>query len=306
MATAEHIRALGDEIVVTMRRIVQPIAQRLGAVEARWGEATAKADRAEAAYTAAHVANERRLDDLTGEVRALRELQSSVAVLRHMVDELTDQARSLSSVRAGEKGDPGEQGSPGEPGPAGPAGERGEKGNPGSAGEPGPAGPAGERGEKGDPGAEGRSITLEDVRPVVELAVREAELELERRAEFVIQRAADRLPKPRDGVDGAPGRDGDDGFSFDDMFVEHDGERTVTVGFRRGDAVKSTTIVIPANIDRGVYGVGKAYQHGDGVTYGGDYWFAVRDSAVGESPGNSDAWRLAIRKGRDGKNRSAE
>jgi hypothetical protein len=86
-----------------------------------------------------------------------------------------------------------------------------------------------------------------------------------------------------------------------DLFIEHDGERTVTVGFRRGAEVVSRAVRFPALIDRGVYVSARAYEQGDGVTYGGDYWIAVREASEDDKPGASDAWRLAVRKGRDGR-----
>ena len=103
----------------------------------------------------------------------------------------------------------------------------------------------------------------------------------------------------RDGVDGTNGRDGVDGLGFDDLTVEHDGERTVTLKFQRGDIVKSFPITLPLVLDRGVYGE-KTYTQGDGVTFGGSYWIAQKDAPEGK-PGLSADWRLAVKKGRDGK-----
>ena len=284
------------------------------------------------------------------------------------IEELVDKTMLLeeriAAIPAGEKGEKGERGDRGEQGrdgkdgrdgSIGPVGERGVAGERGEQGPPGPIGPAGEKGERGEPGpagpvgADGRSVTLDDVRPIIEAALASAQLEMERRVNDMVQRAIDRIPAPRDGLngkdgrdgidgkDGAPGKDGRDGvdgqkgidgrdgmdgkdgrdgvdgqkgmdgkdgrdaFEFADLFVEHDGERTFTVGFRRGEEVKSATLKVPAHIDRGVYGIGRGYERGDGVTYGGDYWFAVKDVAPGEKPGSSDAWRLAVRKGRDGR-----
>jgi integrin beta 3 len=196
---------------------------------------------------------------------------------------------------AGEKGESGEKGAAGSPGEPGPAGPQGEKGTAGSPGEPGL------RGEKGDPGADGRSIAIEDVQPLLDAAIARAELDLERRAAEAIQRAVDRIPAPKDG---APGRDGVDGLGFDDFEVEHDGERAFAIVGRRNGVEKRWAFRLPVLIDRGVYGIGRAYERGDGVTYGGDFVIATREVAPGETPGKSDAWRLAVRKGRDGKNRN--
>lgn len=51
-------------------------------------------------------------------------------------------------------------------------------------------------------------------------------------------------------------------------------------------------------IDRGVYGSAKAYDAGDVVTYGGSAFIAQRDTKT--APGGDD-WRLAVKRGKDGK-----
>jgi hypothetical protein len=58
---------------------------------------------------------------------------------------------------------------------------------------------------------------------------------------------------------------------------------------------------IPAVLERGVWKEGVQYVRGDGVSYGNQYWIAQRDPLIAEAPGTSDAWRLAVRKGQDGK-----
>jgi len=51
-------------------------------------------------------------------------------------------------------------------------------------------------------------------------------------------------------------------------------------------------------LDRGVWRDGE-YQAGDGVTLGGSFWIAQRVTT--DKPETSDAWRLAVKRGRDGK-----
>ena len=301
MRRIELIKALGDEMLAAMRRIVQPINEKLAALEAfRQSQA---------------VAAERRSSEVLAHALHIEKLQSEIALLRSAVQD-------IPAGKSGERGEPGPAGAPGrdgtdgKDGAAGPQGERGEKGADGVDGRDGidgKDGAIGPRGEKGDPGADGRSVTIDDVQPLLDSAIAKALLDLERRNADTIQRAVDLIPRPRDGIDGKDGRDGADGrdgsdgkdgrdaFDLDDMFIEHDGERTVTVGFRRGPEVISKTIKFPVQIDRGVYKIDRGYEQGDGVTYGGDYWTAVRDAAPGEKPGESDAWRLVVRKGRDGR-----
>lgn len=180
----------------------------------------------------------------------------------------------------GEKGDPGDRGEPGakgESGPQGergPAGERGEKGEPGDVGPMGPPGPAGEKGldgKDGQPGRDGR-----DGLPGVQ------------------------GEKGVDGKDGRDGADGIDGLGFDDLTVEHDGERGFTLKFQRGDQVKAFPFRLPVVIDRGVHRDGNDYERGDGVTFGGSFWIAQKDKPA-DKPGTGDGWRLAVKKGRDGR-----
>lgn len=78
----------------------------------------------------------------------------------------------------GERGERGEKGDPGEKGEKGDRGERGEPGLPGEAGTPG------ERGLPGERGMDGKSITVDDVEPV--LAV-------------IVEKAVAALPKAKDG-----------------------------------------------------------------------------------------------------------
>jgi hypothetical protein len=58
------------------------------------------------------------------------------------------------------------------------------------------------------------------------------------------------------------------------------------------------TVELPTIVDRGVW-TEKDYIKGDGVTWAGNFWIAQKSTT--DKPGDSDAWRLAVRKGRDGK-----
>lgn len=100
------------------------------------------------------------------------------------------------------------------------------------------------------------------------------------------------------GLAGHDGKDGVDGLGFDDMTVEHDGERGFVLRFERGDIKKEFSFVIPAVLDRGVWREGQ-YQKGDGATWGGSFFIAQRDTS--DKPETSDAWRLSVKRGRDGK-----
>lgn len=169
-------------------------------------------------------------------------------------------------------------------------------------------GEKGDSGDKGDPGQDGTSVSLVDLEAYVDelLDAKTArwELDFEKRAQSRLDRIVEAMPKPRDGVDGkdgAKGLDGRDALSVDDftMTLGEDG-RTVTVGLKAGDVevTKSVTFAIPQ--DRGFYKDGNEYEKGDGVTCGGSYWYAQKATSSKPEVGNED-WRLAVKKGRDGK-----
>lgn len=100
-------------------------------------------------------------------------------------------------------------------------------------------------------------------------------------------------------VVGKDGDDGEPGLGFDDLDVELVGDRTLAFVWQRGDLKKSVEFVIPWVLDRGVYVEGEKYVKGDGVTFGGALWIAQKDT--GSKPGGDDTWRLAVKKGRDGR-----
>ena len=165
------------------------------------------------------------------------------------------------------------------------------KSNPPAAGRDGINGKDGQPGEKGDPGRDGANgagmasamidrdgnllITLSDGKSIgLGLVV---------------------------GKDGAPGKDGAagrDGFGFDDLVAAHDGERTLTLTFVKGEAKKEFAFTVPAVIDRGVWREGQ-FKAGDGVSWDGSWFVAQEDTD--KKPGTPDSgWRLAAKRGRDG------
>jgi len=101
------------------------------------------------------------------------------------------------------------------------------------------------------------------------------------------------------GKDGAPGKDGADGVGFDDLEASYDGEKTVTLKFTKGERVKEFAFTLPVVIDRGIYTEGKTYSAGDGATWGGSFWIAQKETTA--KPGEGGDWRLAVKKGRDGR-----
>lgn len=176
--------------------------------------------------------------------------------------------------------------------------------------------PKPEKGDKGD------SVTIEDVKPLIEEAVSSIEipipadgkdgvaptadevakamecifakwaLDFERKADGVLSKAIDAIPKPKDGKDALELED------FD-LSLADDG-RTVTMSLKRGDTVIEKSVKLPVPLDADVYRDGQSYEKGDGVTYGGCWWIAQKDAPEGK-PGASDDWRLSVKRGRDGR-----
>lgn len=96
---------------------------------------------------------------------------------------------------------------------------------------------------------------------------------------------------------GEPGRDGLSVEDFDVCVLDDD--RTIQLSLKAGDVEHVATLKWPTVIDRGVYKQGKEYEQGDGVSFGGCFWIAQKETSG--KPGEGDDWRLAVKKGRDAK-----
>jgi hypothetical protein len=101
------------------------------------------------------------------------------------------------------------------------------------------------------------------------------------------------LPKPKDGKDGAPG------LGFDDLTAVFDDEQGFVLRFQRGDQVKDFPIRAPFDTGR-AWEAGRSYVKGAGVRCDGGFWLAKREN-VNQKPGQSDAWVLSAKRGKDGK-----
>lgn len=186
---------------------------------------------------------------------------------------------------------------------------------------------------------DGKSVTVADIEPIITSAVASAVAALPTPADgksvsvadveptiaAAVERAVSALPVAKDGVglagamidrtgglvvtlsDGklcelgrVDGKDGEPGLGFDDMSIEQTGERQATLKFVRGEQVKTFDLTVPAVIDRGVFKEGQAYMVGDAVTFGGSLWIAQKDTGA-KPDGPETGWRLAVKKGRDGR-----
>lgn len=148
------------------------------------------------------------------------------------------------------------------------------------------------------PPADGKSVTLAEVldalAPVLENLHAKWALDFERRAQETLQRSAERIPKPKDGENGA------DGLGFDDMVeTVEDGGRFVVRRYTRGELTKEFRYQTAAPVYRGVFG-DKTYLPGDLVTWAGSLWHANVETKNKPGEGNAD-WTLAAKRGRDGK-----
>lgn len=154
-------------------------------------------------------------------------------------------------------------------------GKDGQRGPPGERGEPGPAGEKGGIGPQGEAGAHGERGEKGDIGPAGEKGER--------------------------GEAGPVGEKGKDGFSLEafDVVAMEDG-RTIELRFDGGDTRHTYELQFPVAIYRGVYTAGQTYQYGDMVTWGGSLWHAEKETSAKPDSPDGD-WRLAVKKGRDGK-----
>lgn len=86
-----------------------------------------------------------------------------------------------------------------------------------------------------------------------------------------------------------------------DLRIEQDGDRGFkAVAELSSGATQTKAISIPAMVYRGIFKAGD-FQPGDTVTWGGSLWHC--DEPTSDKPGEpgSKGWRLAVKRGRDGK-----
>lgn len=197
---------------------------------------------------------------------------------------------------AGRDGVDGKDGAPGRDGvdgKDGAPGERGADGKDGSAGVDGKEGPPGRDavdGKDGAAGVDGKSVALEDVLSALddkdEARFAKWALAVERRVYDAAEKAIAAMPVPKDGVDG---------LRVEDLQLVGR-----TLQLKSGDQVLKS-IVLPMPVYRGVFDDGETYDVHDMVTFGGSVWVAVSGEGIRGKPGTVDAWKLAVKKGRDGR-----
>lgn len=239
----------------------------------------------------------------------------------------------------GEKGERGDKGEQGERGPEGPRGDKGEKGDRGEKGDPGevpadllerlieraigdlekrlddrlilevgkavaalPPPPRGEKGERGDPGPEGKpGRDGRDGRDGDKGEKGDPGIDGKDGRDGM---RGDQGPEGKQGPKGDRGEDGRHGLNadpFSDFDVELDPNdpQILTFTFRSATESTSRSLRLPIPVDAGIYRRGVAYMRGQCVTFGGQIFIAQRDTQ--DEPLKSQDWRLAVKRGRDGK-----
>lgn len=140
---------------------------------------------------------------------------------------------------------------------------------------------------------DGDSVSVDEVAAVFERRFSDLTLSWERQARDTFERAADKMPIPKDGRDALP-------LETFDLSLSEDG-RTVTVKMQAGETQIEKSLRIPSVIDRGPYKSVNEYEKGDGVTHGGSFWIAQDDKPEGAPGMGGKGWRLAVKRGRDGR-----
>ena len=155
----------------------------------------------------------------------------------------------------------------GPPGELGPEGKRGPKGETGEKGDRGERGEAGKQGPPGIDGKDGeRGLKGEPGRNATDLTLLQETIE--QRIERAIEAIAVSSP---------------------------DGGRTLQWSF--GDKMREIKTALV--LDAGIWKEGMTYVAGDGVTSGGSFFIAQGTTTA--RPGKSNEWRLAVKRGSDGR-----
>lgn len=135
--------------------------------------------------------------------------------------------------------------------------------------------------------------SVEEIAGTFERRFSDLTLSWERQARDTFEKAADRMPKPKDGRDA---------LTLEDFGITlADDGRTVTVKMQAGETVIEKSVKIAAVIDRETFKHDGTYEKGDGVSYGGSFWIAKCDAPKGVPGSGETDWRCAVKKGRDGK-----
>lgn len=164
----------------------------------------------------------------------------------------------------------------------------------GKDGRDGVDGKDGDPGEKGAAGVDGRD-GADGVGLAGAMIDRDGELNV------TLTNGEVRKLGPVIGRDGTDGERGAAGFSLTDFDTDWRPEDKVLIlRWDAGETSYSHELFVPYVRDMGVWGEGRSYLKGDGVTWGGSFWIAQDDTAD-KPEASAKSWRLAVKRGRDGK-----
>lgn len=215
-----------------------------------------------------------KIKELEGRIDAIH-VPDSVDVDYQKIEQIIDD--KFKSIPVPENGKDGADGKDG---------VDGDNGKDGVDGKDGKDGADGANGSDGVDGKDGISPEPELVAKAMEHHFAKWALDFERMANEKFEKALSSIPRPKDAIE------------IKDFDIQlGDDMRTVTVSL--GDISKQ--IKLNSILDKGVFKMGSTYQAGDAVTYGGSLWIAQKDNNGASVPNDSDEWRLAVKRGRDGK-----
>jgi hypothetical protein len=230
---------------------------------------------------------------VTSILSAVRTLiAKSLAPIGSEVYALKETMRELPMPKNGKDGERGEKGEKGDPG----KGEKGEKGDIGQDGRDG-------RDGVGEPGRDAAQI---EILPTIDQTRSYARGTFASFCGGLVRalRTTDALERTSD-LSQAGWAVVVRGIDVESEEISEDGRTQKRVTKYTDGTKLERTFALPFVIDREVYRDGESYAKGDGVTWDGNYWIARRGTKVkpgseGEDTGNND-WRIAVRKGRKGK-----
>ena len=191
----------------------------------------------------------------------------------------------------GKDGRDGIDGKDGAPGLHGKDGADGIDGKDGAPGLHGKDGADGVDGKDGADGVDGKSVTIEQIKELVDARTAEWQLDFEKRAMDTLQKAIDRVPLPKDGKDALSLKDLD-------IIVDDHGRR-ITFVLDDGQRREERTIVTALPVYREIWKKDGAYEPGDMVTWGGSIWIALKATSAQPNGYNPD-WKLAVKRGKNG------
>lgn len=170
-------------------------------------------------------------------------------------------------------------------------------------------------------GDDGRSITIEDVAPLIRAEVERVgkELPIPKDGVGVAGAMIDRegcllltlsngevkslgTVEGKDGIDGKKGDDGKDGLSFETFDMRYIDETSeLEVRASCAGITKEVRFHVGGMRGKGYWREGVTAKANEAWSYGGQLWIAVKETKA-EPKAGTDDWFLGARKGRDGEN----